>query len=177
MGDAIPYSDDNIEAVYLVGVRVMPHSEAADFHFLVLYYEVTSNDENRPLLVDGDLAIFSRSADADRVLKLGDRTFRKYAPFHGEVAMIYDGGTVLAAIASERDDTAHVAAFLNEALDVLKALRIELPASFREPLIGLADHATFDKDLAALVRPYGKEHLTNAIRWLIGAIVGRVRVV
>jgi len=98
MTDTINYADDNFERLYMVGVRLEPGAHEPDLYTLVLYNEVSRNDQNRPLTSGGRIVFFRDTADANRAIDLGDSAFRKYRPVEQNVAYVYDVPRVLALI-------------------------------------------------------------------------------
>lgn len=172
----IAYSSDNYEGLYLVGIKLQPGVHQVDLYALVLYNEVARGDQNRPLTVDGRIALFHDPSEADRVLTLGDMAFRKYHPFRGDVAYVYDVPAILSLIVcSERDEAAIVAAFLNELLDFVSATELALPDLYRAALHALADATTFDKDFGSLfaTAPERRIETRDAVLWCLGAVLSQ----
>lgn len=168
----IAHSEDNFEQVYLVGFRLWPDSHHPDVYTMVLYNEVARGDANRPLTRRGSI-LFSRDKEgAARLLVQGDPAFRKYAPFTGEVAYIYDVPAVLDTVRhADQDDAGIVADFVNELLDFVAATPFVLPSAYNEALRALADSTTFDKNLRGLFQtPSTRNDTLDALLWAFGAV-------
>ena len=176
----ISHANPNLEQVYLVGVRLLEGSATPDYFSLVLYYEAARNDGNRPLVHQGKIVFFKHAGAADRVLRLGDVAFRKYAPFKGELSIKYDVPEVLRLIRDgDRDAGGIIVTFLNELLDFLAASKDSPSEDARLLLAGLADHVTFHQDLDdyfGMRRGLRRETL-DAILWAIGSVVASSAVI
>lgn len=81
---------DDIEALYLVGVRVALPPNELDLYALVLYYEADRDHKNRPLTLNGKIVFFRDVAHATLVLALGDAGFRKHAKAPLEPSTLYE---------------------------------------------------------------------------------------
>lgn len=179
MSETIRYAKDNLEQVYLVGVRLRSDSDEPDLYTLVLYNEVARDDSNRPLTQDGRILFFRSPLEANRALALGDSAFRKYKPIGSNVTYIYDLPKVLDLVSgADRDEPGVIADFINELLDLVAATRWPLPAAYRKRLFELADQTTFDKDLTGL---YGgdsdmRAEARDALLWCVGAVLTSARV-
>lgn len=170
----ISYSEDNIEQVYLVGIKLQPGAHQADLYALVLYYEVAKNDANRPLTHDGRLVLFRSPEQAPAILDLGDSAFRKYRPFRGTVAYIYDVPSILEVLEHGTQDTAgSIADFIGELLDFVAATGWRLPEEYRDALYALADATTFSKDLVSLTPEHARKRIIDALLWCLGAVLSR----
>jgi hypothetical protein len=171
--EQISYSSQNVEDVYLVGIRTMPNSEAPNLYALVLYNEVARNDANRPLTANGRIVLSRSSEAAAESLALGDTAFRKYLPFQGELAYVYDLPKVLDLVANaDRDEDGVVADFINEMLDFVAATPCDLPHLHKACLSSLADATTFDKDFGAHLDATARQRSDTyeALIWCVGAI-------
>jgi hypothetical protein len=174
MTPGIQYSEDNLERIYIVGVRLWPGSHEPDAYTLVLYNEVARRDGNRPLTHDGRIVFFKRLPDAGRALALGDRAFRKYSDPPRDVAIVYDVSRVIRLVdEADRDDDGILADFLNELLDFVAATKWPLPTAYRDLLHGLADRTTFDKRFGDMLDGVtdGRAETRNALVWCVGVVV------
>lgn len=176
----IAFSEANYEQVYLVGIRLSAASGGPEYYSLVLYNEVARNDKNRPLTREKRIVLFSQIASADSVLRMGDVAFRKYSPFTGEVAYVYDVPQLVALLQhGERDEGALVLNFINELLDFVAATMVRMPEWAKVTLESLADHATFNSNLGEYFDQGGhsRSQALDAVLWSLGAIVSSAEVV
>jgi hypothetical protein len=175
----IRHSDDNLERVYLVGVRLAPGSHEPDVYTLVLYNEVARQDANRPLTHDGRIVFFKRLREAGRAMALGDIAFRKYSAAPNDVAIVYDVPSVIQLVErGDRDDDAILADFLNELLDFVAATKWPIPSAYIDSLHALADRTTFDKEFGDMLDgvPNGRSETRNALSWCLGTVLSNVLV-
>jgi hypothetical protein len=141
---------------------------------IVLYNEVARNEQNRPLTHDGKIVFFKEVSQAQQVLALGDRAFRKYRVAKHDIAATYDVVRVMDLIVGgEYDKEALLADFINELLDFVAATKWTLSGIHRDALFALADTATFDKGFGEMLRahPEKRKEACDALLWCFGAIL------
>ena len=175
-GPTISYADENYEEVFLVGVRLQPHSNESDLYALVLYYEVARGDKNRPLTSEGRIAFFRDTAHANRALGLGDAAFRKYGNAPVEVAIVYDLPKVLETVrGGEVDEDASVLNLLNELADFVVATGHAMPEPYQQMLARFADWLTFNRNFSTFFTEHRIERseIMNALLWSVGAVAAQ----
>src|SRR5579859_8034619 len=94
-----PTARENLEALYLMGVRMFAPVDDVDLYVLVLYYDASlDEDVNRPLTHNGRIVFFRDFELADQVLQLGDEQFRKYLKAPTELEIVYEPLKMLALV-------------------------------------------------------------------------------
>lgn len=178
MGEAHWDTGNDMEELYLIGIRTVAPPYDVDLYAIVLYYETTRNQKNRPLTSGGRIVLFRDVALANRVLALGDVAFTKYFAAPQEIAVTYEPLKALALVENaEYDDSATIINCANEVLDFVAATGREMPHVYRTALESFLNYATFDRDLSVYFdrAAGGREAVRDALLWCFGAVWMSVR--
>jgi hypothetical protein len=164
-----------IEGISLVGFRLSPDSENPDWYTLFTYGE-----EDIPIR-DNDRLVFFKSVDLiDRAYAMFDNSIKRLYPPPSEIDLVCDVADMLYVVNhQDSDGSATILNGLNTIFDLLKAIRMSLPAEYKDILYRFADHLTFNREFGAYLSQNAvtRQAITNAILWAIGAITVRSRIV
>jgi hypothetical protein len=161
-------------SVWLVGVRLDPDREpAGEPELYTLLFE--AKDE-QPVVNRGRVVLFTRPELASLALAMEeDPRVRGERAAPAEVYTVYRLDRALSLLrdpATTHDEEACILDCLNLVFDCVKAVGLTLPADYREPLHGLADHLTFSSSLSELdaSMPGWREPALNGTWWCLGAV-------
>jgi hypothetical protein len=161
---------DTVGRFWLVGIRVDPNFPTPDFYTLL-----RADPEYWPIVYNGQIVLFRDIENAQDALDLylrsqGLPTAR--APL--DPALTLDFAQALYLLTSQSsDDTACLLNLINTILDMLKAVSVNPPRTYRSYLSQIADHLTFNREFGSLLKTQNLERvkIIEAIQWALGAIV------
>ncbi len=175
MSDFVPFPPpEPPEALYLVGFRLDPEIDGAQFYTLV----ALERDNERPLMADGRIVFFANSNDAKRALALGDDAIKRLGFPSGEVEMLCDLAHALYVANSEDSDSDGA---LMDAIacmdDLLRAIQISVPAEYMAALSGIAERLNETPEFGSWLKQQGldRERIEDALLWCIGAVASKSR--
>jgi len=164
-----------INGIALIGFRLSPESESPEWYTLFTY-----GVKDIPVM-DNDQVLFFRSPDlVDKAFAFFDSSVKSLSPPPSELELVCDVAEMLYIINNEtRDESATIVNSLNTIFDLLKAVKMNIPAENKDILYRLADHLTFDREFGSYLNQHGitREAITNAIIWAIGAITIKSRII
>jgi len=110
--------------IYLIGFKILATSDGP------VLYTLVYGDDDAPLLQSGRIAFFERVEQAMEAFALLPARVRRAGTPPSEVAYTYDLPFALGQIASaEIDPSRQLLNCLNVTFDLVKALRVDLPAT------------------------------------------------
>jgi hypothetical protein len=175
MNDFVPFPPpEPVEALYVVGFRLDPVTEGAQFYTLV----ALEGDDERPLMSDGRIVFFANPGDARRALALSDNGLQKLGPANEEVEMMCDLAQAL-FVANSQDVDSDGA--LMDAIacmdDLVRATRISVPAEYGKVLGATAARLSENPAFGPWLKQQGldRERLEDALLWCIGAVTAKSR--
>lgn len=161
------------EPVWLIGFRVDPDREQPEFYTLVI------GDDERPLLADGRIVLFTDPELATEALELADIDVHRLGPLPSEVCLVCDVAEALYLLDSQTvDPSATIINLLNTLFDMVKGVGEVMPPEFKKVLYPLADHLTFEREFGSFI---DQEHITRSaatdgIYWCLGVMFAYSRV-
>ena len=175
MNDFVPFPPpEPLEALYLVGFRLDPDYDGAQFYTLV----ALEGENERPLVSNGRLIFFAKPGDAKRALKLGDDAMKRLGPPREEVEMLCDLAHALYVANSEDADSDGA---LMDAIacmdDLLRAIQISVPPEYMGTLSAIAARLSETQEFGSWIKAQGldRERIEDALLWCIGAVASKSR--
>jgi hypothetical protein len=169
-GGGAPMEKEDIDSIDLLGFRVDPATQGADFYTLMVFAEKT-----HAITLEGQIVFFASPVLAPAAYQLFSDDIKRIAPVPTEAVMIFDLPGTLHLVRHERqDDTATILNSLNTLLDLVYASELTIPEAYRRTLFKFADHLTFSKEYGSYLSEHSidRADIVNAIFWCVGAVVG-----
>jgi hypothetical protein len=158
----------DVNGVYLIGFRLLADSTEPDIYTLIAYA-----DFDFPVTLNDQIVFFKSKNSANKAFSYFDDAVKNGTSVPIEPALICDVVGTLYLVNHENADTSSVIVnCLNVMFDLQKATRITFPRRYKTILYLLADHLTFDTDLAAFFNEnsIGRDEITDALLWTYGAV-------
>jgi hypothetical protein len=160
--------------LYLFAFRIDPDVTAPELLTLFLYADV-----DRPLTFDDRILFFTKAELGELAVKQAG-LHEQFPEPPRDVSLTCDVAAAMYLIAHGADDPDSVLLHcINTLLDMVVATQLAMPQEHRRVLHALADHLTFDHDLAGFFAAHGVPRIAaqDALLWSIGAITVRARVI
>jgi len=177
MNDFVPFPPpEPLEALYLVGFRLDPEIDGAQFYTLV----ALEGENERPLMANGRIVFFANRGDAKRALALGDDAIKRLGIPSGEVEMLCDLAQALYVANAENADSDGV---LMDSIacmdDLLRAIQISVPAEYMATLSAIAARLGETPEFGSWIKEQGldRERIEDALLWCIGAVASKSKFV
>jgi hypothetical protein len=173
MNDFVPFPPPDLqEALYIVGFRLDPDFDGAQFYTLV----ALEGENERPLMADGRIVFFANHADAKRALALGDDAIKRLGLPSVELEMLCDLAQALYVANAEDSDSDGA---LMDAIacmdDLLRAIQISVPAEYMATLSAIAGRLSETQEFGSWIKDQGldRERIEDALLWCIGAVASK----
>jgi hypothetical protein len=166
--DLVPFPPPP-QGVYLVGFRLDPRAEGAQFYTLVSL----EGDSERPITREGRILFFHNPQDAARALALAGPEFPRLSQPQAEVEMLCDLAHTLYVVHSLDEDEEGVLFDTIACLDdLLHAIEISVPAQYGKILAGLSRALDKGPKFAEwlTIQEIPRESVEDALLWCIGAV-------
>ena len=170
----LPTQPGHHEELVLVGLRLDPRHEGAEFYTLL----AVGGDNERPIRSDDRILFFARPELAGKALALDAELSRVGTPPQ-EMETFCDIAQTLHLVNSQDTDPEGV---ILECLlifdDLVRATRLHMPDRYQGMLTELAARLTERDSLRNIFRNHAlREHVEDALLWCIGAIAAKSRMV
>ena len=162
------------EALYLVGFRIDPDAEGAQFYTLF----VLESENDRPLVANGRVVFFSEPTQASAALALADNDMSRLGPAPRELEILCDVAQSLHISNALDSDTDGI---LLETIalfdDLIRAIEINVSAQYMSVLSALSERLGANPEFAAMLAEAGldRETLEDALMWCVGAVAVKSR--
>jgi hypothetical protein len=156
--------------LYLIGFRLDPSSEGAEFYTLI----GDEGESERPITRAGRVLLFRKPADGLKALMASDNGFSDVRPVPKELELLCDIGGAMYVANAESSDTEGV---LFETIavfdDLLRAVKLNVPACYITVLGAVAGRLTENPEFASFMaeRKLTRESLEDALMWCVGAVM------
>lgn len=161
------------KTLWLVGFRINPDNVDPEIYTLMVI-----NDKDRPLVVDGQILLFSKPDLADKALSFAESDVKRLGPAPKEIDLVCDVAQMMHLIESEKiDPSAFILNCLNTLFDLINVSSFTMPAEYKRILYKFADHLTFNKEFESFLikEDISREAIFNAIFWCIGIVATKAK--
>lgn len=170
----LPTQQEHTEELVLVGLRLDPRQEGAQFYTLL----AVGGDNERPVVAEDRILFFSRPELASKALAL-DPLLSKVGPAPQHMETFCDVAQTLHLVNGQDADPEGV---ILECLlifdDLVRATRLHMPDRYQGLLTELAARLTERHTLREIFRNHAlREHVEDALLWCIGAITVKSRMI
>ncbi|MDR3762599.1 MAG: hypothetical protein P4M01_00735 [Acidobacteriota bacterium] len=156
--------------LYLIGFRLDPASEGAEFYTLM----GEEGESERPIARDGRILFFRQPLEGLKALMASNNGFADVRPVPKELELLCDIGGALYVANSEAVDEEGV---LFETIavfdDLLRAIRLSVPDHYARVLALVAARLTENPEFAAFLdaEKLSRNDLEDALMWCVGAVM------
>jgi hypothetical protein len=156
--------------LYLIGFRLDPASEGADFYTLM----GDQGESERPIMRSGRVLLFRKPLDGLKALMASDNGFSDVRPVPKELELLCDiSGALYVANAEAADSEGVLFETIAVFDDLLRAVELSVPEAYATVLSAVAGRLTenpeFENFLAE--RKLTRESLEDALMWCVGAVI------
>lgn len=173
--DFVPFPPkEPTEGLYLVGFRLDPGAETAQFYTLF----VLESDNDRPLVQENRVLFFTDPARAHAALQLSDNDMARLGAAPKEVEILCDIAQALYIANAQDEDTDGVLLETIALLDdLIRAAQINVPAIYMATLSALSERLSTSPEFATMLAKAGvdRETIEDAIMWCVGAVAVKSR--
>jgi hypothetical protein len=165
-------SPESAGELYLVGFRLDPSAEAAEFYTLV----GALAGREQPIAASGRILLFRSPAAAARALESSDNGLAALRPIPTEIELLCDIGEALHIANQQPADTDGI---LFEVIavfdDLLREIQLSPPREFAAALARTAARLSHSPDLEGFLSPrtVTRQRLEDSLLWCLGALMAK----
>lgn len=160
-------TDADVKELFLIGFRIEPDI------FDPQIYTIYINDD-RPILFQNRPILFASPGLSQSALEKSDCGAVRFGPAPTEVFAVFDITQAMQSLAEmECESRGEIVDLVNAMLDFGACIKAPVPRAYAEILPLLADHLTFQSNIASFFegREATREDAANAMYWFMGMIM------